>query len=206
MTNNFSSTLKDKLIQTRSGDDAIVTKHVANLQRVVTGFYLLPPDYAKSGKLQLGFRADLQVLQHAHLAEFETFPADIQNLINAIAFLYACFKFHGLCENNDNYPIIQGDNKLEHALVLDDGEGDEHELGHSYDLEKFAKPILHCEPIFRGNVLVDLDHFTQKIKAGASETSLVFLTHLLNELCGLKQRSEAYKSSVYIAPHGVPRR
>lgn len=182
--------------------------YLSELKSVFTKFHLQNPTYAKSGKLQIGFKVDpaqIEALKHAHYADFENFPADIQKFFRTCGFLFTCFKYHGLCKNEDEHPVLTGAGKLTDRVVLaGEGEGEVVPLGHCYDYDAFGKPISHMPNVIGDEVKIYSNFFEIEITKD-SETALAFLKKLLIDKIGLSETSSAYQHEGVVAPHGMPR-
>lgn len=206
MSDFFLSNIKKKLII--CNEQSVLDKYVQNAKVVFSKFHI---EESKLSKLQMSIKInsdDIKILKHAHHSDIKTFPTHIKNVINAVAFLFACFKFHGLCKNEDEYPILEGAGELEERIVLynNNNDDDASALGHCYDSQQFSKPSLHCDDIFAGDVQINPDYIEIELVKNPSKDSVELLKSLLKEQLGLKESTSPLTEHAHITPHGIPPR
>lgn len=134
------------LIKPKRSTDNIL-QEIKLVHSVFDSFYL-DKDNGQYG-LQLKFKNRLEP-QEDHFQDIEQLPRSIKQALYAISFLFDCLKYHGLCENKPEYPLIESGEVFE----LYDETGKFCPLGHDYD-EKFVVPAFtDSKPVLAENIVI----------------------------------------------------
>ncbi|MAZ39288.1 MAG: hypothetical protein CMF49_04135 [Legionellales bacterium] len=199
LSNFASSKLQSELIGFR---DSAKEEEYLYVLHYFSGFYVQEPTLQTSGKLQLKFLAPMNEIINIHCEDFSQFPQAIQNNFKALDFLIACFKYHGFCKSEDNYPILEGAGLLETHVGLYDNQ-DFVILGHTYDNDEFLLPRTATpESLFANNVKIH-ENFCEASFKDCSEHLIKKLVIFLKNTCKLRELISPLKSEVVHAPHNI---